>query len=64
MQKKFNKIEVATTSIAHMVHNIYSSFFAPILPLILLFIAAAMTFWGLGGILVVMPLGLIASLIP
>jgi len=33
--QKFNKIEVATISLAHMVHDIYSSFFAPILPLLI-----------------------------
>ncbi|WOE70225.1 MFS transporter [Hydrogenimonas thermophila] len=35
MRKRFNKIEVATISIAHMVHDIYTSFLAPILPLLI-----------------------------
>lgn len=33
--KKFNKSEVFTISLAHMIHDIYSSFLAPLLPLLI-----------------------------
>jgi len=35
MPKPFNKVQIATISSAHLVHDIYSSFLAPILPLLI-----------------------------
>ena len=35
MSKKFNKTQVGTISIAHLAHDTYSSFLAPILPLLI-----------------------------
>ncbi|MEA1892035.1 MAG: MFS transporter [Campylobacterota bacterium] len=35
MSKQFNKIQVGTISLAHLAHDTYSSFLAPILPLLI-----------------------------
>ena len=35
MPKQFNKTQVATISLAHLAHDTYSSFLAPILPLLI-----------------------------